>query len=83
MEEFIVCEVQNETTVPYTFPITGDDPTPAEMQAKGKFHEIMFAAYQSTVSFHGAYILRITCANGKPEMFVYGTPEFVKREVSA
>lgn len=83
MEEFVVCEVQNETTTPYAYPITGSDPTHAEMEAKGKFHEIMFAAYHSQVAFHEAYILRITCASGKPEMFIYGTPEFVKREVSA
>lgn len=83
MEEFIVCEVQNNTISPYSYPITGADPTPVEMQVKGKFHEIMFAAYNSQVAFHGAFILRITCANGKPEMFIYGTPEFVKREVNA
>ena len=83
MEEFIVCEVQNQTVVPYVYPIAGADPTPTEMQAKGKFHEIMFAAYNSNVAFHGAYILRITCANGRPEMFIYGQPEFVNREVTA
>lgn len=82
MEEFIVCEVQDAVISPITYQIVGDDPTPAEMQAKGKFHEIMFAAYNSQVAFHGAMIIRMTDGNGKPEAFILAQ-EYVKREVSA
>ena len=79
MEEFITCELQNNLLIPYAFPITGDDPTPAEHQAMGKYHEIMFAAYQGSEPFQGALVIRITSASGKPEAYVK-IQEFINRE---
>ena len=71
MEQFIVCEIQNNTIVPLAYPVTGEDPTAAEMQANGKYHEIMFAAYNSQVAFCGAMIIRMKVdTNGKTEAFI-------------
>lgn len=78
MEEYIVIELQNNTATPYTHPITGDDPTTAEHEALAQFHAMMHACYQGTEPFQGALVLRVTNANGKPEVFIK-TQELIER----
>ena len=69
-DQFLVCEIQNQAVVPYVFQVTNGDITAAEHSAKAKYHQIMVTAYGSTVTYHGAMIVRMRTVNDRNEMFI-------------
>lgn len=60
-----VDEIQNDSIIPWTFPVSQQYPTKddAEAAAYAMYYGIMSAAVQSQVSYHGARIIKMEGIN--------------------
>lgn len=58
--QFVVNEIQGSSVTPVTFDVADyHDEKAAERAAKARYHQILSAAYDSNIPYHGANIIHM------------------------